>query len=256
VKGKILSISLILIACQTKKNETFISGSFRVDGIMSQSSKYDGHIKFYDTNTNILLIECDYRNGIKNGEYKEYYKNGTLKMDLFYNEGKENGIIKYFDSSGNLVARDYYYYGLHSGNAIRYSNSKFKSYSFYSLDNKELIHFNYDSLKGKHLPDIFSDFFFYSHVNFIDEINNIAPKKAQYFLYTPNPPLEEFSYSLVKVDKNLKILSTIVEFDKNKPWTTFDYDSNWKTINTSVAIELMISDSINNIDIGMLKVLK
>jgi hypothetical protein len=256
MKGSVFLVILLLLGCQSKQMSSFISEGYRIEGNTGNKLIYEGHLKFYDTSTNNLLIECDYHNGKKNGEYKQYYKNRALQIDIFYIDNNENGIAKYFDESGNIIAKDYYYFGLRSGNAIRYRNTKLKSYSFYSLDNRKIFSFEYDLLKGKHLPDIMSDFFYYTTHEVMEENSDTPIYKTEYFLYTPNPPLEEFTYSLVEVDKSLKILSTLLKFDKNKAWSKFSYDAKLNAPNTSVAIELEISDSINNIDIGSLRVLK
>jgi len=251
---EILVIGLFASCHSVIQKPIFLDGN-RIEGNNTSDTILNGHIKFYDTFTNKLLAEGDYINGIRNGEYRQYRENGTLTIDLLYKDGKENGKAKIFDARGEIIAEDSYYYGLRSGNLIKYQNGKIKAYAFNSLENKNLIYFEYDSFKGKHLPDVLKDYFFYSSTEYHYE-NDTLPNRLEYFLYTPNPPKYEFKYGLVKVDKSLKILSTIMEFDKNKSWTKFDYDSKWDASNALVAIKLEITDSTNKDEITMLKVLR
>ena len=68
--------------------------------------------------------------------------------------------------------------------------------------------------------------------------------------------MQEFDYSLVKIDKTYKVLSTISEFDKNQPWSKFDLVSNLDSSNALYAIKLGIIDTINKNNITLFKVLK
>ena len=45
--------------------------------------------KEYKKETNILLFEGEYLNGIKNGKGKEYYENGQIKFDGDYFQGRK-----------------------------------------------------------------------------------------------------------------------------------------------------------------------
>ena len=44
----------------------------------------------------------NYKEGKKQGLYKEYYKNGQLISVGNYNDGKENGLWKYYKADGSL----------------------------------------------------------------------------------------------------------------------------------------------------------
>ena len=56
--------------------------------------------KEYKKETNILLFEGEYLNGIKNGKGKEYYENGQIKFDGDYFQGRKiEG--KGYDNKGN-----------------------------------------------------------------------------------------------------------------------------------------------------------
>lgn len=97
-----------------------------------------------------------------------------------------------------------------------------------------------------------NSYFFYhaKEYNLID--NNSNEMVKEYFLYTPNPPLYKFNYSIVNVDSSNKILSTIKALDSRGAFTTFSLNKS----DTIRAIKLLIEDTVNKYDYTLLKVLK
>ena len=253
---KLMLLFFIFVGCNSNNFRSITDGENLVEGNISRDSIYNGLIKFYNKKTKKKIAECHYLNGLKDGEYKQFNENGIVTADLFYKDGKENGVAKLYDDKGNILLEDFYYYGLRTGNSVTYENDLLKSYSFYSLDNKLLLNFDYDSLRAKKLPDLVKNFYYYSSNNYLKRFDDTLLNRVEYFLYTPNPPKQEFNYSLVKVDKNFTVLSTIMEFDKTKPWAKFQNDGNWDTTNGDIAIKLRIIDAINKNNITMFKVLK
>ena len=50
-----------------------------------------------------LIFEGEYLNGRKwNGNMKEYFKNGFLKLEVKYLNGEKNGEVKEYNINGNL----------------------------------------------------------------------------------------------------------------------------------------------------------
>jgi hypothetical protein len=244
-----------MIACKSNNVKSIIQGENIVEGNITRDTIFNGPIKFYNKHTNKLVAEGVYVNGQKNGEYKQFY-NGGINEVLYYKDDKENGVAKIYDEKGHIISEEFYYYGLRMGNAIEYKNESLKSFAFFSLDNSRLLYFEYDSLKGKHLPDLVKGFFFFTAADYFERIGDTLLKKTEYFLYTPNPPMQGFNYSLVKVDKTYKILSTILEFDNNQPWSKFDLNLNLDSPNAMYAIKLRIIDTINKNNVTLFKVLK
>jgi antitoxin component YwqK of YwqJK toxin-antitoxin module len=245
-----------MIACKSNNVKSIIQGENIVEGNITRDTIFNGPIKFYNKHTNKLVAEGVYVNGQKNGEYKQFYENGGINEVLYYKNDKENGVAKIYDEKGHIISEEFYYYGLRMGDAIEYKNESLKSFAFFSLDNSRLLYFEYDSLKGKHLPDLVKGFFFFTTADYFERNGDILLKKTEYFLYTPNPPMQGFNYSLVRVDKSFKISSTLISFDKNQPWSKFILKSSFDSTNSKVAIRLLIADSINNIDVSIFKVLK
>ena len=247
---------LLLSKCSSNNFQTITKGDYIVEGNITKDSIYNGLIKSYNKSSKKLFSECGYVNGIKNGEYKQFNENGTLIEDLFYKDGKENGLAKYYNDNGIIYSQDYFFYGLRVGNSLKYENNLLKSYSFISLENTVLMQFDYDSIRGHHLPDIVKNLYFYTTSKYSESVDDTLSKKTEYFIYTPNPPMQEFTYSLVKVDQSKKVLSTVQIFDNNQPWSKFDVNFNLDSPNSLYALKLRIIDTINNNNATIVRILK
>lgn len=56
-------------------------------------------------------IEVTSVNGLLQGNYKVWYKNGQLAESLFFNDNHENGIGLFYHPNGQLAAKGIYYMG-------------------------------------------------------------------------------------------------------------------------------------------------
>ena len=72
-----------------------ISGKYKI-------GKKDGLGKEYKLNTNFLIFEGEYLNGVRNGKGKEYYNDNALKFVGEYLNGVRNGKGKEYYYNGNL----------------------------------------------------------------------------------------------------------------------------------------------------------
>ncbi len=256
MKRLIYCAFFLLAKCASHNTITITKGDYIVEGDITNDSIYNGRIKYYNKETKKIFSDATYVNGIKNGEYKEYNENGTLNTDLFYKDGKENGVAKIYNDDGIIYSQDYYFYGLRVGNSLKYRNNLLKTYSFISFENNALIQFDYDSLRGHHLSDQVKNFYFYTSTEYSESVADTLKLKTEYFLYTPNPPMQEFTYSLVKVDKNKEVLSTIQIFDNNQPWSKFKLTPNLDSPNSMYALKLRIIDSVNYNNATIIRILK
>lgn len=67
--------------------------------------------KWYDTGE--LAEEVTFAANLENGPFKEFFKNGKLKTEGNYVEGdNEQGELKIYDETGELVSRKYCEYGI------------------------------------------------------------------------------------------------------------------------------------------------
>ena len=53
--------------------------------------------------SNNLIFEGEFLNGVRNGKGKEYYKEGKIKFDRKYLNGKRNGKGKEYYRNGELA---------------------------------------------------------------------------------------------------------------------------------------------------------
>ena len=102
----------------------------------------NGNGKVYELDTNKLIFEGEYKDGKKNGEGKEFYKNGQLKFEGDYKDGKKNGIGKEFYENSYLKFKGEYRNGKRwNGKGYNYEgkeefeiksgNGKGREYDFY-----------------------------------------------------------------------------------------------------------------------------
>ncbi|MBA4197670.1 MAG: hypothetical protein C0459_08970 [Chitinophaga sp.] len=248
---------LLSINCKVAKKRSMILNGERVEGNINNDTIYNGLIKFYNLENNSLISECNYVNGILEGERKDYYKNGVVSTILNYSQGKSNGYVSTYDYNGNIKTKAFYYYGIQVGGITDYRENKVQNYKFYSLDRDLLVNINYDSIKTKEITDLQKGYFFYrkskaSSVFLEGEI----PIGDEYFIYTPNPPNYNFRYSIVLLDKNSKITDTLEDFDMTKPWSRFQMDNDLIASDNKVAIKLTMNDLVSQEKINMLKFLK
>jgi antitoxin component YwqK of YwqJK toxin-antitoxin module len=96
------------------KNNKPIKGEYRIiDGrkseyILAQFSNglYDG--KYEHHKYNKLVEKGEYKEGVKNGLFIEYYSDGSIKSERPITDGKVNGIIKTYFTDGKLESQKGY----------------------------------------------------------------------------------------------------------------------------------------------------
>jgi len=74
---------------------------------------------YYETGE--LHEECNYINGLKEGNYKSYYKNGRLLKECNYTTDKMNDIYKSYFINGQLEVECNYVNGLKEGSYKSYN---------------------------------------------------------------------------------------------------------------------------------------
>jgi antitoxin component YwqK of YwqJK toxin-antitoxin module len=86
----------------------------------SCSSKFDGKNgtlkEYYEIgNGQAIKKTAEYKDGMLNGPYLEYYSNGNVKTDAHYIKGELNGIRKHFYENGKTKAEETYKDGQRNG---------------------------------------------------------------------------------------------------------------------------------------------
>ena len=116
-----------LLYRQTNEQKTPLNGSHRlIDGYRSacivaefKDGMYHGTYQYFRNNK--LREEGTYKNGRKDGVYKEYYSDGTnLQREVPFTDGKLNGVIKTYYTSGKLESEKGYAMGVEHGVERRY----------------------------------------------------------------------------------------------------------------------------------------
>ena len=85
--------------------------------LFSVRSYYGGnaHGQSINFSNNRIINSIYYYNGIKHGPYIAFWHNGKPKYQMFYKEGKLNGIAKDFDTTGRLEKIERYKDGKKEG---------------------------------------------------------------------------------------------------------------------------------------------
>ena len=111
-----------LLFRQYDKDNTPLNGSHRIiDGYRSEyilaefkDGMYNGDYKYFKNNR--LKEEGTYKEGRKDGVYKEYYSDGVaLKKEAPFKEGKLNGIVKTYYTNGKLETEKGYAMSIEDG---------------------------------------------------------------------------------------------------------------------------------------------
>jgi len=243
-----LIILLTFASCNTRLKRRIIIDNTTVEGDISPDTVYNGRIRFYDTATNNLVIDANYRKGKLEGKSIEYYLNGKIKNVAYYNNNKTLGTVTYYDSSGKLTSKQDFYYGIKVGSDIAYKNDTVSKYYFSSLDDNDLFSISYDTITNKGIYKINGNGKFFFHNNLVRGIatNGTIQERIEYFIYLPNPPDFHFQYSLCIVDQKDNTLSVEEKFDMSKPFAMFIIDPNKLKDGERFAIKLSFSRQLND----------
>lgn len=85
--------------------ESSILSSYKSD--QSGKRPNNGEYKEYYDNGSLYSIEY-YENGLKEGVWRYYYKNSKLKMRQSYSNNKLNGTVYHFSTAGDLIYNEIY----------------------------------------------------------------------------------------------------------------------------------------------------
>ena len=106
MKKIILAISLltILAGCQQQRLDKDSPEFDEKKGkVLFQGKLYTGIVFEYHRDTNTLKYEHTYKEGIMEGEYKEYYRNGQLEVKGNYIAGEREGKFESWSETGQLL---------------------------------------------------------------------------------------------------------------------------------------------------------
>ena len=129
------NIELSYDCVNNKYKEYYEKGNIKLDinahydshyGIDKNIKNYfikDGEYKQYYKNGK-LFEECNYKDNKLNGMYREYRNNGIIKKEMIYQDGIRNGFYKLYDNQGELIHEFYYINDKINGLHKIYKNTK------------------------------------------------------------------------------------------------------------------------------------
>jgi len=79
---------------------------------------HDNYTKYFITNE--LQEQGDFVFGLKDGEWKEWYKNGKLKEVTNWEKGQQHGGYWFYNEKGELITKGKYLHGAKKGRWINY----------------------------------------------------------------------------------------------------------------------------------------
>jgi antitoxin component YwqK of YwqJK toxin-antitoxin module len=89
-----------LLSCSETKSPISNNGPIPLQ--KADTNSYTGSlIEYYTEGTSKKFIEV-YKEGVKNGKYKSWYKSGQLKVTGNYSHNKRIGVWKWFTEKGEL----------------------------------------------------------------------------------------------------------------------------------------------------------
>src|ERR1017187_1432844 len=99
-----------LISCKSQ------DGEYKINYYIFPFKESEGHIrnnlkegtwKYYDPDGTIKSI-ITYSKGIEDGHYQAYYENGKLSSDAYIKNGNFVGFVRNYYQSGNINSEEYY----------------------------------------------------------------------------------------------------------------------------------------------------
>ncbi|MGE4288248.1 MAG: toxin-antitoxin system YwqK family antitoxin [Salinivirgaceae bacterium] len=110
----------------------------------------NGTAREFDS-TGVCITLVEYKNGrevdretinryldsLQHGVWKEFYENGRIKTERFYKKGKLNGLLKSYDSNGELLFTHRYSDGVLSDTAVNVENEIQWVETYYEIRNQE-----------------------------------------------------------------------------------------------------------------------
>ena len=111
--------------------------------IVENNNKITNGIYEYFLNEN-MVFECEFKDGLIDGECIEYSQDGTKLSEGFYTRGKKDSLFKMYNCFGILIAEINYKDGDKDGRCVLYhSNGNIKSETFYTKNKKHGSYLEY-----------------------------------------------------------------------------------------------------------------
>jgi antitoxin component YwqK of YwqJK toxin-antitoxin module len=217
-----LAFLIFTLSCKQSKIKRITYDGEIAEGmiLLGKDTIFNGDIKFYDSTGATLQRIVTYKNDIADGPGIYYYPNGKMSTSTNYSQGKENGFVFFYDTSGSLFQKTYYFYDVCFGPIVTYKNRYPIRYTFYSFDGFLLFSIDYDSIKNKKVSEWQSRLIFLNS-SYITSDPETKDVENNYFIYLISPPEYPFRYTLCQVDSANNLIAEVKRFGTSKIWDTF-----------------------------------
>jgi antitoxin component YwqK of YwqJK toxin-antitoxin module len=200
------------------------------EGIITNEGKKEGEWKYYN-NDGSLRSTGVYNNNLEQGNWKFYLNNGRLEQTGIYKNGKADGLWKWFYENGNLKREEEYFEGKEEGLCVEYDTSGNIITSGNYFDGQREGEWIYKvgdySEKGKYIGDLKDGKWqaFYNDGKLMYEGNFIQGNPdGEHVFYFPNGQIKELNYYIMglreknwkKFDENGQLLITITFRDNQE----------------------------------------
>lgn len=196
MKATFISFLFVLcIACKNnsrKKIVTVNKDGLTVKGYIVNDSIFDDTVYYYDAREQLVRKEY-FQSGKLEGHSIEFYANGKMRSLFSYTSSIRNGVNGYYDSSGRIVYRDFYYYGVPVGPITLFDEKESpKRFFFINFQNETLMDIDYRNWLG--VSTIYGNCINYTY----GMQRRDTTREVSLFLYLINPPKFKFEYSIFK----------------------------------------------------------
>lgn len=99
-----------------------LDGTLLEEGVMTESGVKTGNWKLYYENGTVQAIGIYVANK-KQGIWKFYYRTGTIRQEGEYKNDKEEGLWIFYNEKGNILREEEYFDGYRNGSITEYNDS-------------------------------------------------------------------------------------------------------------------------------------
>lgn len=125
----------------------FNSGKLNSEGAYYNGKMHSEWKYYYESNGNIQKIE-NWKDGVQEGETKEFYPNGKVEKVFVYKNGIYNGLFLAYFEDGSISKKGYYSNGLPEGAWQIFATKNILKEVGYYVQGKENGWFKYYDAKG------------------------------------------------------------------------------------------------------------
>jgi antitoxin component YwqK of YwqJK toxin-antitoxin module len=201
--------AIFFLSCSRRPHSKRIKkDGYTVEANFMNGRVADGNARYYDSSGKLINVTM-YEKGVREGASINYFHNGAVSDSMQFSRDKEYGYWSHFDSNGNNIYKNYYYYGLPYGPEFIYENNKLKKFLFSDFNRAVIAECFYDDS-----GDMDSIGWFKMNFTITDRLYKNKPVK-NLFGYLPDIPntIQSFSVGLTNKEHAVKKLYSVEGHD-------------------------------------------